>query len=211
LCDATNIAPPPMQRVTPTDNVTGLEIVARGTARGQGKTEGFHERRVPVSAWIRHGWTGRASDPVAKLANERVEDAGKITRGLRFALSLLAEPDRAQSERMKPQTEKVIQPWVDRFDLAIDRAFFSNMEAEVTVLDDRIAAPAERATWLRALHISGQNLIEDAAASLARGGLRRLRAIVRAQNTFSGSFYKAFPHLRPAKPEAAAVSEEISP
>jgi hypothetical protein len=43
---------------------------------------------------------------VAKLANERVEDARKITRGLRFALSLLAEPDRAQSERMKPQTEK---------------------------------------------------------------------------------------------------------
>jgi hypothetical protein len=66
---------------------------------------------VPVSAWIRHGWTGRASDPVAKLANERVEDAGKTARGLRFALSLLSEPDRAQNERMKPQTEKAIQPW----------------------------------------------------------------------------------------------------
>jgi CRISPR system Cascade subunit CasA len=210
LCDATNIAPPPMQRVMPTDSVTGLEIVARGTARGQGKTEGFHERRVPVSVWIKRGWTGWASDPVAELANERVEEAGKIARGLRFALSLLAEPDRAQGERMKPQTEKAIQPWMDRFDLAIDRTFFSDMEAEVTVFDNRIAAPAERAAWLRTLHISGQNLIEDAAASLARGGMRRLRAIVRAKNAFSGSFYKAFPHLRPVKPEEAAVSEEIS-
>jgi CRISPR system Cascade subunit CasA len=163
------------------------------------KTFGFHERRVPVSAWIRHGWTGRASDPVAKLANERVEDAGKIARGLRFALSLLAEPDRAQNERMKPQTEKAIQPWRARFDLVIDRTFFSDMEAEVAVLDDEAAAQGERARWLHELHISGQNLIEDAAASLARGGLRRLRAIVRAQNAFSGSFYKAFPHLRPAK------------
>ena len=50
------------------------------------------------------------------------------------------------------------------------------------MLDDRIAAPAERATWLRALHISGQKLIEDAAElPLARSGMRRLRAIVRAQ------------------------------
>jgi hypothetical protein len=76
---------------------------------------------------------------------------------------------------------------------------------------DEAATQGERARWLHELHKSGQILIEDAAASLARGGLRRLRAIVRAQNTFSGSFYKAFPHLRPAKPEAAAVSEEISP
>jgi hypothetical protein len=167
---------------------------------------------VPVSAWIRHGWTHHDSDPVARIANERVEDAGKIARGLRFfALSLLAEPDRAQNERMKPQTEKAIQPWIARFDLVIDRTFFSDMEAEVAVLDDEAAAQAERARWLHELHKSGKILIEDAAASLARGGMRRLRAIVRAQNAFSGLFYKAFPHLRTAKQEATTVSEEISP
>jgi CRISPR system Cascade subunit CasA len=201
----------PLQKIEENEDNSNTCIVLRVSARGNSKTFGFHERRVPVSAWIRHGWTGRASDPVAKLANERVEDAGKIARGLRFALSLLAEPDRAQNERMKPQTEKAIQPWKARFDLVVDRTFFSDMEAEVAVLDDEAATQGERARWLHELHKSGQILIEDAAASLARGGLRRLRAIVRAQNTFSGSFYKAFPHLRPAKPEAAAVSEEISP
>ena len=47
---------------------------------------------------------------LANLANELVEDEGKIARVFRFALSLLAEQDRAQNERMKPQTEKAIQP-----------------------------------------------------------------------------------------------------
>ena len=37
---------------------------------------------------------------------------------------------------MKPQTEKAVRPWLDRFDLGVDRAFFSEMEREVLVLGD---------------------------------------------------------------------------
>ena len=48
---------------------------------------------------------------------------------------------------------------------------------------------------------SGPRLIEDAAASLARGGMRRLRAIVRAKRPFSGRFTK-LSTLRPARPES---------
>jgi len=208
LFDAKTIAPPPMQRIAATDAAEGLEVIARGTARGQGKTEGFHERRVPVSAWIKQGWSTRAGDPVAEIANARVENAGEVARSVRFGLSLLVEPDRQQGERMKPQTEKAIQPWLDRFDLAIDRAFFSEMEREVLVLGDEAAAQVERDKWLRALHTQGRDLIEDAAASLARGGMRRLRAIVRAKGAFSGLFYKAFSRLRPVRAEESA--EEIS-
>ena len=110
---------------------------------------------------------------------------------------------------MKPQTEKAVRPWLDRFDLAIDHAFFSEMEREVLVLGDEAAEQAERDTWLRSLRAKGRDLIEDAAASLARGGMRRLRAIVRAE-AFSGLFYKGYPHLRPARVDKSAEPEEIS-
>jgi CRISPR system Cascade subunit CasA len=199
LFDTNAILSPPMQRIAETDNHSGLDIIARGLARGQGKTEGFHERRVPVSAWINKGWSRQASDPVAQLASARVANAGEVARSVRFALSLLVEPDRQQGERMKPQTEKAIQPWVDRFDLAIDRTFFSDMEREVVVLGDEAAASPERDTWLIWLQTQGLDLIEDAAAALGRGGMRRLRAIVRAKGAFSGLFFKTFPHLRAGK------------
>jgi CRISPR system Cascade subunit CasA len=211
LFDAKTIAPPPMQRIAQTDGPANLEVIARGLARGQGKTEGFHERRVPVSAWINKGWSRQASDPVAQLANARVANAGEVARSVGFALSLLVEPDWQQGERMKPQTEKAIKPWVDRFDLAIDRAFFSDMEREVIVLGDEAAASAERNAWLLGLQTQGLDLIEDAAAALGRGGMRRLRAIVRAKGAFSGLFFKIFPHLRAGKADELSKAEvEIS-
>ena len=150
----------------------------------------------------------QAGDPVAQIANARVKDAGEVARSVRFGLGLLVEPDRQPGERMKPQTEKAIQPWLDRFDLAIDRVFFSEMELEVRVLGDEEAAQGVRDTWLRVLRVQGHDLIEDAAASLARGGMRRLRAIVRAKSAFSGLFYKGFPHLKSAKDQDATESEQ---
>jgi len=201
LFDTNNISPSPMQRIAPTDETANLEVIARGLARGQGKTEGFHERRVPVSTWINKGWSRQASDPVAHLANTRVENAGEIARCVRFALSLLVEPDRQQGERMKPQTERTIQPWVDRFDLIIDRSFFSDMEREVVLLGDEEKTKVERDTWLLELLSLGNVLIEEAATALARGGMRRLRAIVRAKSAFSQLFYKSFQHLRPSGAE----------
>lgn len=211
LCDPNTITPPPMQVYSSSEPAPGMEVIARGLARGQGKTEGYHERRVPVSNWIKQGWRRRDSDPVASVANQRVENVGKIASALRFALSLLVDPDHKQGERIKPQTERAIQPWTARFDLAIDRDFFPAMEREVRVLDDADAKEAERGKWLLELRAQGFDLIEDAAAPLARGGLRRLRAITRARSAFSVIFYKAFEHLRPEKLANTSQPEDALP
>ena len=211
MCDPDTITPPPMQAFSADDTAPGMEIIARGLARGQGKTEGYHERRVPVSTWIRQGWRKSDADPVARIGSKRVEDAGKIASALRFALSLLVDPDRQQGERMKPQTEKAIQPWITQFDFAIDRDFFPAMERELRVLGDADACEVEHGRWLIDLSAQGFDLIEDAAAPLARGGLRRLRAITRAKRTFSAMFYKAFEHLRPEKPGDTNQPEDASP
>ena len=72
----------------------------------------------------------------------------------------------------------------------------------------RVAEQATRNTWLRALHAQGRDLIEDAAVPLARGGMRRLRAIVRAKSAFSGLFCKGFPQLYLAKDQDALKSEQ---
>jgi CRISPR system Cascade subunit CasA len=43
------VQPSALQQPDATDEAGGLQLVARALVRGQGKTEGYHERRVPLS------------------------------------------------------------------------------------------------------------------------------------------------------------------
>jgi len=54
------------------DDSEGVLLIAQGVARGQGKTEGYHERRIPVSRRLRQGLLTRQTDEFAKLADERI-------------------------------------------------------------------------------------------------------------------------------------------
>ena len=66
------------------DDGDKVEIVAAGLARGQGKTEGFHERRVPVPAHVRARLADETDRLVAQMADRQERDAatmaGKVLR-----------------------------------------------------------------------------------------------------------------------------------
>ncbi|MCY4565445.1 MAG: hypothetical protein OXE40_13340 [Gammaproteobacteria bacterium] len=81
-----------------------LELVARAMVRGQGKTEGYHERWVPVRhrfkmAIMRRG--GGGLDDVAAISQARIEGVGKVQRILSHAIQTLA--NRGDSANSQPE------------------------------------------------------------------------------------------------------------
>lgn len=70
---------PVLQELHRDDPDQGLAILARGLARGQGKTEGYHERVVPISREAVRFFRSSA-DPLADMAKSRVS-AAAVLRG----------------------------------------------------------------------------------------------------------------------------------
>jgi len=75
------------------DDRTGLTFAASALVRGQGKTEGLHRRRVPVSRIEQEYWydPGRMLDVIGGVASVRADDAGEAANTLKIALYCLLQ------------------------------------------------------------------------------------------------------------------------
>lgn len=186
---------PVLQELHPDDPDQGLAIAARGLARGQGKTEGYHERLVPISREVVRFFRS-STDPLADMARKRVTEAG-ILRGqiLRPALfSLLQDgPDEvAYGDRSTPAQA---EPWLVRLERRIDETFFPDLwrEAAAATEDERGAI---RRQWLRTLAGVALALLDEAGRSVPQAAMRRYRAKVRARGMFFSLLYKHFRDLK---------------
>jgi CRISPR system Cascade subunit CasA len=181
--------------------------IARALVRGQGKTEGLHERvvRVPKKARPRIATSeGRAT--LGKLAKDRVE----LARALRLKVlkpalcaylqggadDLRFDDDRADSH-------------LDAVDDAVDTEFFPRLFEDVDL--DSAEASRSFETWLFQL---GRDALERAFDSLPTAAARRERAIASAEARFFGGVRKNLPNAdrpSPARPETArSTREEIA-
>jgi CRISPR system Cascade subunit CasA len=197
-----DVVRPPLLEPVKTDAQAGLTFLARALVRGQGKTEGYHERRVPLSRLAK--WT--ATDPSAERANERVRLAGQVGRVLRSALLALFQggPERVD-ERDEGATRKA-QPFLDRLDAAVDVNFFPALWREVEAAEaGEEAARAERARWVRDLLGTAANLLDAADEAAPKATRRRLRARVAAQGILNG-MPRRNPELAPYLMEAARAA-----
>lgn len=189
-----------LQEIDRDDPEKGLAIHACGVARGQGKTEGFHERTVLISKTIAAGFRRRQTDTLARLANDRVQNAGNV-RGkiLRPALfSLLQDgPDKINygSKTTGPQSER----WLKAFERRIDDSFFERLWEEAE------AKPEERDAihnaWLQDLRDWALEQLERAEGAVPLASMRRYRARTRGRRLFNYLFYKEFPDLRSKESE----------
>ena len=66
-----------------------MQLVARGMVRGQGKTEGYYERTIPIGKKLRTAMQHRAAtDDFGQIANRRIEEIGRIQRILSHAIQV---------------------------------------------------------------------------------------------------------------------------
>lgn len=196
------------QGLRPEDGSSGIALIAQGVVRGQGKTEGYHERRIPLAqkaiGWMRNGQT----DVPAKIAKARVEDIAKM-RGsvLRTALFYLLEAGTEKIDFERRTAKQQIEPYVQGFERTEDARFFDDLNREIEADDPH----AERLAWLLGLADRAEQVLRGAFAIGPQCGERRYRARSRALAYFHGALRseKNFPalshHLR-----AQSAAEEAA-
>jgi CRISPR system Cascade subunit CasA len=182
-----NVTPSPLQKAAATDDATGVHIIARALVRGQGKTEGYHERRVPISRTVQSFFTSRVTDMIAEIARQRVELAGQMQNAvLKRALMALFQNGPDIVDARHDDSARKAEPFLRRFDMVVDRDFFPDLWAECD-LETGERRQEERGKWVRKLFSAAEALLHDAEAEAARASRRRFRAKVRARDRLSSA------------------------
>ena len=185
----------PLQDISTADDQSGLSVLARGIVRGQGKTQGYRERRVPVSAAVRRFMIERPSDTCAAIANDRILDASTVARKVLYPAVLTiftAAPLDGERKRdddsAKARTSRVL----GLFDRRVDQTFFEALAEEVEVHDNVNAAIEVRSRWLRALLEHARDLLDQCAAAAPSAAMRGYRTRARARDVLEFGFLRHF-------------------
>lgn len=183
-------APAPLQKVQPDDAEEGLAVVAAGIARGQGKTEGYHERRVPISREVRGMFALRKTDELADMARHRVERIADVSRILRRSLFVLTQEGKRGADLVRDHkgSAAVAQPWLDRFRHLMDARFFDDLWKEIEA--DAPKAEGIHDRWLVDIAGVAKGLLAQAGKSVPSTSMRRLKARAQAEEEFGAGRFR---------------------
>lgn len=176
---------PALLRPTPSerDSRRPMRLVARGVVRGQGKTEGYYERVIPLQAETVLVF-GRPQGPqeVGEIAKKRVEEVGKIQRILSHAIQVFAVG--GDSSRVNSETRSRGRPWLNRLDAIVDARFFEDLQSELA--SPEIEREGIRNRWLGGVVDHARGLLHDAMDSLPCPAIQLYKAQVNAEGLFEG-------------------------
>lgn len=187
-----------------------MELVARAMVRGQGKTEGFHERRIPVRSRFRSAMLRRNSSDLsdaAAISQARVNDVGKVQRILSHAIQTFA--NRGDSSNTTPEQRERARVWLNRLDDLVDATFFDDLQDEFEA--DASERTTVRHRWLQNDNRTGvvdhaRSLLYDAEDSLPVPAIYYYKAREAAEGLFEGRIRggnAGFPDLFPDRDEEA--------
>ncbi len=165
-----------------------MQLVARGMVRGQGKTEGYFERSIPVRSKTRNAMTRRTGrDSMAdlgELAKRRIDRIAIVQRILSHAIQTFAA--RGDSDNVSPEHRQLARPWLNRLDEVIDERFFDDLQDEFEV-DGDPARETIHYEWLRNFVVpQARRILGDATDSLPCPSIHRYRARENATGLFEG-------------------------
>ena len=165
-----------------------MQLVARAMVRGQGKTEGYFERSIPVRSKTRDAMTRRTGrDSMAdlgELAKSRLDRIAIIQRILSHAIQTFAA--RGDSDNVSPEHRQLARPWLNRLDEIIDDRFFDDLQDEFEA-DGETAREVIHNDWLRDFVLPhARRILGDAADSLPCPSIHRYRARENATGLFEG-------------------------
>jgi CRISPR system Cascade subunit CasA len=168
-------------------------VVAQVMVRGQGKTEGYHERRIPVPEKA-GGWLRSAGDRarLGDFAKARVERVGDVQRRiLKPALCALLQ---GAPEDLNLRDDRPLR-WLDRLDREVDALFFDHLWRDFGLSSDD-PETADR-NWEQSLYDLARAQLDDAVRSAAVPEARDYRAVATAEMVFEGAARKILKKLEP--------------
>jgi len=184
-----------------------LQLVAQAAVRGQGKTEGYHERRVPISPKLRSRLAGPQRVAVAEMAKQRIAAIAAVRTLLWSALMLLfangVGDDRKDSNKEK--ASRFARP----FEQGEDARFFDDLAQEAEA--DEADAPALRVQWLLGLVDRAASVLEQSFDAGPRSAMQRYKARAAALSRFHGALRGAKPVLSDLAPHYAQQRRDAAP
>ncbi|MCS4509972.1 type I-E CRISPR-associated protein Cse1/CasA [Xylophilus ampelinus] len=172
-----------------------LQLVAQATVRGQGKTEGYHERRIPISPKLRGRLAGPQRVAVAEMAKHRIAAIAALRKLLWSSLViLLANGDGDdRNDSIKDKAGRFARP----FELGEDVRFFDDLAREAEAEDADSAAL--RVQWMLGLVERAERVLEQAFEAGPRSAMQRYKARAAALSRF----HCALRGPKPVLPELA--------
>jgi CRISPR system Cascade subunit CasA len=171
---------PVAHNVTQAVKEKSLVLIAQGITRGQGKTEGYHERHVPISPKVRGLLIINQKAPLAQLSGQRIATIGEVRKLLWVALAVLFASGKIgdNSDGNKAKASKFSDP----FEVAEDARFFDDLNEEIEAED-----PAEqRLQWMLGLVGRAEAILKIAFVAGPRNGVQKYRAQSAALSRFRG-------------------------
>ena len=169
-----------------------MKLVARAMVRGQGKTEGYYERVIPIrSKKALRGMMRRpgsdSTEDLGNLAQERIKEVGIVQGILRHAIATFLA--RGESRETSPEQRALANPWANRLDEIVDADFFDALQIEFDH-NDRAERERARNEWL----MNGKDgvvdharyILDEAVDSLPCPAVHRYRARENAEGLFEG-------------------------
>ncbi len=161
-----------------------MQLVARAMVRGQGKTEGYYERTIPIRHKTKMALLHRAqTQDLGDIAQARIEQVGTVQRILSHAIQTFAA--RGDSDKISPEHRKLARPWLNRLDAVVDARFFDGLQIEFE------AEESERTSihneWLLNVVVAAaRRILHTAEDALSCPAIQRYRARVAAEGLFEG-------------------------
>ena len=166
-------------------NISGDSyLFARGMVRGEGGTNGYHERIVPLrQRTLQVFGTPQGPSLLGDLSRERIDQAAIVQRALRYGIAVFASggSDEGTSEEQRSRA----RPWADKLNVIIDETFFRDLQDELEE-DQEEEKERKRREWASQIVSEAEELLEEAAASLPCRYVMRHRAKAASKRAFWG-------------------------
>ena len=160
-----------------------MQLVARGMVRGQGRTEGYHERIVPLrTKTIRALGISASAEDIGVIAKRRVEQVAIVQRILSHAIQTFLSSGKPDSA--SPEDRARARAWLNRLDEIVDANFFNALQDEFEASEQE--RESIRKLWLLGVVESARTLLRDACDTLPCRAIHRYRARTRAESLFEG-------------------------
>ncbi len=171
---------PAAHNLSQTTKDESLIFITQGITRGQGKTEGYHERRVPISPKARSLLMASQKDQLQRMAGQRIAAISDVRKLLWLALSVLFASGISgdSTDGNKAKASKFSAP----FESAEDARFFDDLNEELEAADPS----AQRLQWLLGLVGRAEATLKAAFDAGPRSSIQRYRAQSAALSRFHG-------------------------
>ncbi len=170
-------------------------FLATAMTRGQGKTEGLHERIIKIPPKVRRSLgASTEKEKIGAMAKRRVGIVSDIQKKiLKPALCALLQSgkDKLNFTDSRPRY------WLDRLDDNVDRIFFEDLWQAI----DLETGEADL-SWLKTVCELAHDQLKQAFDSVPISSVRKYRATCAAERIFFGCKRKLYPELFHKKGEA---------